>query len=125
MPRWCCTGAGCGLISATLLSKGYRVVATDKASVLDLLQTNTDNWLRASNDASRDRVRLVELDWATVGSTGDGMENTLNAMAALGGGLDAAGAGRPCPDLVVCSDCLYSSAAIAPLLNVLEAVSRW
>lgn len=98
-------------------------MATDKASVLGLLRTNTDNWLRTSDDSSRDRVRLVELDWATVGPAGEGLEGAVDAMASLGGGPDAEG-GRPCPDLVVCSDCLYSSAAVAPLLNVLDAVSR-
>jgi predicted RNA methylase len=48
-------GAGCGLTAIALLKKGFRVIATDKASALDILDENVNTFL-ASEAALHHRL---------------------------------------------------------------------
>lgn len=101
-------GSGCGLTAATLsfINAGNFVIATDKRSVLPLLQANVDSFLNRMVQAGRavGSVQVQELDWFayTAGSQ----------LPEWGGHLD----------LIVLSDCLYSSASVGPLVNVLTAL---
>ena len=54
-------------------------------------------------------AELLEMDWFSVG-----------AISMLLARLD----GRV-PDLVVCSDCLYQSATVIPLMNIISKVWRY
>jgi hypothetical protein len=94
------TGAGCGLTSMALHAAGFQVTTTDKVSLLSILQQNISNYLHASGSVEETNTIAVKpLDWDN--------ESTFLPMH---------------PSIIVCSDCLYNSATVTPLLNVLEKV---
>jgi hypothetical protein len=96
------------LTSVALNCAGYSVLATDKCLVLDLLQSNIDEWRTHRNDfsikVSTPEIVVQELDWS--------IEYDAQPLKMHG----------RLPDLIVCSDCVYSTSSVLPLLNMLEKV---
>lgn len=117
------SGAGCGLTSLSLRAAGYDVIATDKLALLDLLRhnvssgssgdSNTSNTSSISNSTSSNSttssnsIEVRELDWYASSTTAAGLL------------LE----GRPPVDVIVCSDCLYSSDSVLRLLDVLTGLA--
>jgi len=94
-PHVCELGAGCGLVSLAAAALGGRVVATDRAVGMPILERNINH----NRDIVAD-VRAIELNWGS---------ETSSVRA---------------PDLVLASDVIYSSEAhdslavtVASLLN--------
>jgi len=96
-------GAGQGLTSVVLARCGYDVVATDKSPVLGQLRQNLSRFKRpgpgshslgGDEDPASGEITVMELDWAG-GDLGE------CGMRIIGG--------RPV-DVIVLSDCVYSSA---------------
>ncbi len=104
-------GAGCGLAALALHCAGFEVVATDKSVTLELLRSNVDSWLRLCGEERVPPISVQELDWLSAGAATSASEVEWQNL--LGGRV---------PDLLVCSDCVYSSASVEPLLAVLEQV---
>jgi hypothetical protein len=96
-------GAGCGLTSLALHRKGFNVIATDKNLLLPLLTKNVSEYLKVLPDCLT-QLDIVEFEWGKLLSAAD-------SPSLIG------------PDFIVCSDCLYSSASIEPLIETLEFVS--
>lgn len=92
-------GAGCGLTSILLSRLGFRVLAMDREAIMPLLRSNLD-----SNGASA--VETLPFDWTAMSGTGES-EAVLSKLQSLQ------------PSLVLCSDCLYNSTAVDPLLALL------
>ena len=135
-------GSGCGLTAMALLCAGYDVVATDKGCLLPLLSDNLTRFEVAKRSHSSTSIAefgtltgVLEMDWTSLqsqtrkqsqGSCSDSSEDGLEG-GQKGSASDIADRllslchGKN-PDLVVCSDCLYSSASVEPLLDVLEMV---
>lgn len=116
-------GSGCGLAAMALVCAGYDTIATDKACVMGLLTENLNNFQAAvrqhtkSDSLATGSVKgILELDW--------NLQEEVSDAACLAGTIK--GLLDHChgeyPDLVVCSDCLYSSASVTPLLDVLDQV---
>ena len=101
-------GSGCGLtaITLSLMNAGNQVFATDKKAVLPLLRENVGLFLATMSQAGRavGTVQVAEFDWFAFAP---GMQLPVWSHAL---------------DLIVLSDCLYSSAAVAPLGDVLTAL---
>jgi hypothetical protein len=94
------------LTSVALDCAGYDVLATDKRVVLDLLRLNVCEWQKRK--LSQSNIIVEEFDWFSSGSV-----DYVSLMEFP----------RPrFPDLIVCSDCIYSSSSVLPLLSVLEKV---
>lgn len=115
-------GSGCGLAAMALVCAGYDTIATDKACVMELLTENLNNFqsalrLRTKGDSTPPgSVKgILELDWNLQEvSNAECLVGTIKGLLDYCHGLY--------PDLVVCSDCLYSSASVTPLLDVLDQV---
>lgn len=117
-------GSGCGLAAMTLslLHASYHVTATDKPCLLPLLRDNMAAFADRVREAGRPvgTVDLCAFDWFDFADKADGAgeaqspETESRARPALPdwGPLD----------LIVLSDCLYSTAAVAPLVAVLSAL---
>lgn len=106
-------GAGCGLTSIVAHQLGYTVVATDRSSIVDgLLGDNFRQYLdtAADREASQsNRLQCLSLDWEAMfagASTADWFDQL----------------GDKSISCVLCSDCLYSSPAVQPLLSLLDTV---
>ena len=127
-------GSGCGLAAMALVCAGYDTIATDKACVMDLLTENLNSFQTAlrqytvrsdgvtamkgeSQRSFGSLTGILELDWnrqevvdsACVAGTIKGLMDHCHGEY---------------PDLVICSDCLYSSASVTPLLDVLDQVRQ-
>jgi hypothetical protein len=85
--------------------KGYDVIATDKAIILDLLKENVGIFSDKFQSSIKGKIIVKQLDWVQVDN--EVTESVLSGVY---------------PDLILCSDCLYSSASVMPLLSVLEKV---
>jgi len=112
-PRAVDLGAGCGLTTMALACAGYDVWSSDKAQLLPQLSSNIADFQQAFALAGRNEIgaiRSMELNWTAFDCNNTAGEETL---AGLCGGY---------PELLVCSDCLYSSSCIEPLLCVIEQV---
>ncbi len=100
-------GSGCGLTSIALNRRNIDVFASDKFSVLPLLTENIDCYrnqiVLGEKSAS---IEIVEFDWATV-ITSAAIPQEWKLC-----------------DLIICSDCLYNSSSIEPLLQSIEAVRK-
>ena len=95
-------GSGCGLVAIALALSGYRVIATDKPTVLPLLQRNLESFqARVSTTDEPPQVETCTFEWNT--SRPEQLQN-----------IDF--------DAVVCCDCVYSTAAVEPLLATLRNV---
>lgn len=81
---------------------GYNVIATDKASVIPLLQRNVDQFKGSSGS-----ILVSKFDW------GDSYNKDNDSLLLIEG---------KSPDVIVCSDCLYSAASVEPLLETLVKV---
>lgn len=88
-------GSGCGLVAIALAIAGHDVLATDKAAILPLLRRNTAQW---------SAIEVECFDWYDFASTGTSLKDDRAF------------------DLVVLSDCLYSSASVQPLISVLATI---
>ena len=132
-------GSGCGLTAMALLCAGYDVVATDKGCLLPLLSDNLTRFEAAKRSHSSTSIAefgtltgVLEMDWTSLQSQTRKQSQGSCSEGRLEGGQKGSASdiadrllslchGRN-PDLVVCSDCLYSSASVEPLLDVLEMV---
>jgi hypothetical protein len=138
-------GAGCGLTTLALLACGYDVICTDKNAVTGILQENVDAFVSIicseSGKDSLGSVRAVEYDWfkespALVAdefrhqSSAASLAKDLGSVAVDSNSrrfhpltIDARTypAGRNI-DLILCSDCVYSTAAVIPLINIVKEV---
>lgn len=113
-------GAGCGLVSMALCLQGYRVVATDKACVMDLLRQNINSFLQQISElgiTTRGTIVTAELNW-------DNTDDEEMLTSELQSDLKDKNSLFEMPvDLVAMSDCLYATASIDPLLKVLCKIS--
>lgn len=117
-------GAGCGLTSMALALAGYDVIATDKACLLPLLEMNLAAFRSeaCSHSVELGIVKVAQLEWTKRDSGSGGAAEERESGR---GSEDVRRVRELCsgrPNLVVCSDCLYSSASVEPLLEVLEQV---
>lgn len=94
-------GSGCGLTSITLHQIGFKVIATDNARVLPLLQQNINQYLSSllDDEINPNSMIIKELDWTQA--------NFSEELF---------------PDFIVCSDCIYDSLSVDPLINILLKV---
>lgn len=104
-------GAGCGLTTIALHRRNFSVVSTDKKSLLDVLQRNISDYTAQLIDGESHSRNIVvlEFEWEKVSSPKKLDQMIPQSM------LDV--------DLIVCSDCLYDSTSVEPLLRTLEMVS--
>ena len=108
------SGAGCGLSSIVLAMQGYRVVSTDKSSVIKLTEKNIfDNLRRMSiNDKNMDGkinlVTCVDLNWDSI----DALDPHV-----------VKGVIKSDFDIILMSDCIYQSSSIEPLMKTIKMVS--
>lgn len=107
-------GAGCGLTSIVAHHLGHSIVATDRPSIVDgLLGANVRRYFDAVTDreaSQSSRLQCLSLDWEAMfsgASTSDWFEQLGDASIGC----------------VLCSDCLYSSPAVQPLLSLLDTVA--
>ena len=143
-------GAGCGLVTLVLLLRGFDVITTDKLSALPLLRENVDAFYaqysieqgaerssqehvnteqRAAAPESQSlylpRVSVVAFDW-TSGEGAEALRAAIDAFTAAdaASGSDGDATNRPphALDLVVCSDCVYASTVVSPLVQCLSQV---
>ena len=96
-------GAGLGFVSLVLRELGCQVLATDKANMLPLLETNLREAVpKEAPGVAGGNATAAEYNWS-VPPPNDVMSQ------------------RPF-DLVVCADCLYAQASVEPLLQTLAAI---
>lgn len=100
-------GSGCGLVAITFAIAGHDVLVSDKAAVTPLLRRNTAHW---------PAIEVECFDWCDFASTGTILTDDISAQAFPPRLFDRAF------DLVVLSDCLYSSHSVQPLISVLAAI---
>ena len=113
-----------------LVLRGYSVIATDQPLVCDLLQDNINRFLSRYEDAGNasdglDAVAVKTLDWTEEYSRHAGppdSQGTAEGELCVTDTLTRLGCTGPV-DLIVLSDCLYSSAVLEPLLHVVDQVS--
>jgi predicted nicotinamide N-methyase len=121
-------GSGCGLTSMALLLQDYDVIATDRAAVIPILNQNINNFQQiVNNELSLDKrgvssssssVEVVEYDWVNVkNDTYDKTRNISALKNVIAKKTDEL-------DVVVCSDCIYNTAMIQPLLETLLMVNK-
>lgn len=104
-------GAGCGLTAMSLMMQGYDVIATDRPQSLDIMTDNISRFRTDyyASDAYRDvaaclpDAHLIDFDWTDV-------NRPHKLLEVIGGRV---------VQLIVCSDCLYSSASVEPLYHSL------
>jgi predicted nicotinamide N-methyase len=95
-------GSGCGLVAMALALAGYDVTATDKSTVLPLLQQNLSAFgEQLDAEGTRPPMRTAAFEWS---------EQLPEALSSVHF------------DVVVCCDCLYASTAVEPLLSALRNV---
>lgn len=82
---------------------GLNVIATDKDNMIAVLQKNVAEYLAVAGSNSSNSIDVIPYDW----------DISSKSSAVL-----------PQADIIVCSDCLYNSSSIEPLLEVLEKVSK-
>ncbi len=86
--------------------RDFSVVATDKPILMNLLQRNIDEYLSKVEQKNDNSIEVKEFEWEKVIQVeNDIIPTDIN---------DAS--------LVVCSDCLYDSTSVEPLLQTLELV---
>jgi predicted TPR repeat methyltransferase len=95
-------GAGCGLASIVFHSLGFNVIATDRLSIVNLLEENVNNYLATGKGLREPFVKIIPFDWE--------LENDFSKFTDK-------------IDLILCSDCLYNSAVVEPLIRVIHLVS--
>ena len=111
-------GAGCGIVSIVLWLLGYDVITTDKLTVLDVLIDNinqTKEYIKINyNDLynTLGTIQIIEFDWFSLSKSEDHSIIHLNTLI-----------NNRIIDLIVCSDCCYSTISIIPLINVLQLLS--
>ena len=131
-------GAGCGLTTMTLLLTGFNVVATDKECSIDILTENLSNFKKGLNKFlaltldSGDSMgcfcmnyldsiarggkhnlgqsEVVNVDWTQLDASKANITNSLPHQA------------HSYPDVIVCSDCLYTSSSAEALALSLENI---
>jgi hypothetical protein len=79
------------------------VIATDRLSIVNLLEENVNNYLSTQKGASEPFLKIIPFDWE--------LENDFSKFTDN-------------IDLILCSDCLYNSAVVEPLIRVIHLVSR-
>jgi predicted nicotinamide N-methyase len=115
-------GAGCGLTSIVFHSLGFNVIATDKLAIMNLLEENVNQYLEqvekkpeavassedssSSTASSKPFLKIIPFDWE--------LENDAVKL------YDNADI-----DLILCSDCLYNSMVVEPLIRVILMVRNY
>jgi predicted nicotinamide N-methyase len=140
-------GAGCGLCTLVMHYLGMHVVATDTADVVRLLQRNFMTHIESLIDRSaapvslavngtdvplpgmldqidfdRRRVILHEFDWQKAEQE-DGEASGVGALQAAIKVCRGKSSANPYPELLVCSDLLYATSAIAPLSAAISRIA--
>jgi hypothetical protein len=88
-----------------LYSMGFNVIATDKHSIVStILGDNIATYLATSSQGTDHTIEQVVLDWEADAANQD---NLLVGKSF---------------DLILCSDCLYNSMSVHPLLEIIETV---
>lgn len=104
-------GAGCGLTTIALLAAGIapeQILATDKEEVIQsVLKPNVEQYLMNCDTSSNSsKAQLMALDWEK-DTLATSIPSDIKARVKV----------------IVCSDSLYSSHAVSPLLQVLLAIA--
>ena len=129
-------GAGCGLTTMTLLMTGFNVIATDKEPSIDILSKNLSNFkadLNRSLASTQHGEHIIEefyMDYLKYVATGGGENLGLSEVVNVDWTqLDISKAniensmpfqGHSFADVIVCSDCLYTSSSAEALAVILE-----
>jgi predicted nicotinamide N-methyase len=101
-------GAGCGLTSMVAHHLGYNVIATDRSSLVHgLLQENIQEYLQSA--AFKSILDCRSLDWESVSPTNWNDQLQISPSQRI--------------RYIICSDCLYSSPAVQPLLYLLDYIA--
>eukprot|EP01038_Epipyxis_sp_PR26KG_P005780 gene5780-7978_t len=118
-------GAGCGLASIVLSSLNYHVISTDKENVMSILKSNIDRYMLSrsgiDHDTSLNPIITAEFDWFKMNEENSDFTNSNNRSQLMNKyipNLD-----EKYPDLIICSDCLYNSSSIFPLIDVLDLIT--
>lgn len=103
-------GSGCGLTAIVLALTGHNVLATDKSDVLPLLADNVLSFQDSMQAEGRPvgGCRTLSLDWMDC--------STSTSSQVISQLLDNRF------ELIVLSDCLYSAAAVGPLISLLALI---
>lgn len=109
-------GAGClGLLSMAALIKNMDVIATDKENLTKILEINLKNFINTNNFDITSSYRVEVLDWTAFSENNiDNNQKNEIKQRILGNRV---------PDFIICSDCLYSTAAVKPLLETINYLS--
>lgn len=102
-------GAGCGLASIVFHALGFNVIATDKLSIMNILEENVHHYLDSHEKpdnlslptSSEPFLKILPFDWEL---EHDSFKLTDNI------------------DFILCSDCLYNSIVVEPLIRVIQMV---
>jgi hypothetical protein len=100
------------LTSIAALHLGCEVISVDKSPVTTLLAENLSTYrdCASSVDLPPCLFNVIEADWMNTASA------ALIIQAALKGRT---------PELLICSDCLYQSASVAPLVDLINTVKAF
>jgi predicted nicotinamide N-methyase len=127
-------GAGCGLTTMALVAAGFDVIATDKAAVVPLLEGNIRRFMQellknSYSSGSVGSAKVVEFDWFRQQQTQqreEGKDAVVDSAEKISGvevlPVDEQNPDGRQIDLIVCSDCVYSTAAVEPLTHTLDQV---
>jgi len=111
-------GSGCGLVGLSLLIKNMDVIVTDKDSMIETLNYNMKQLIEENNNDNfkiNSSYEVASLDWSFFDDTYNDEKNSILKNSIIG---------DRCVDFIVCSDCLYNSASIRPLLNIINLFSN-
>lgn len=125
-------GAGCGLTSMALWSKGFHVISSDVLTILPILKENIDLFTGSSDkDMHNPRMSVVPFHWSSDAVSqmksevlcmrSDLATSTQSSTTEDGATAVVDKADREV-DLIVCSDCLYASFSVAPLVDAINEV---
>jgi hypothetical protein len=128
MLMWCSCGvvvvwvwcgcSGCGLVGLSLLIKNMDVIVTDKDSMIETLNYNMKQLIEENNNDNfkiNSSYEVASLDWSFFDDTYSDEKKSILKNSIIG---------DRCVDFIVCSDCLYNSASIRPLLNIINLFSN-
>ena len=109
-------GSGLGLVSISVLSKNMDIIATEKEGAIPMLHSNLQQFMETNQFNITSSYKVEVLDWSSF----DKENKTTNEYKQE---LKQKILGNRVPDYILCSDCLYSTAAIKPLLETINYLS--
>ena len=101
-------GSGLGIVTMALLQRNFYVIATDKEALIPTLEYNLKQFSNANENSTLSSYKVEPLDWSSFEMKQELKEKVLNNRM---------------PDYIICSDCVYSTGTIKPLLDTINYLS--